>query len=170
MTGIGGPSPHADSPQNPRNNKCFSMALSPRGQFSRSLNIMTSFPHFRYQNTQKVMPLNILLRGKKKKQASVLQKANETSGFWVLGLNSKTPATCPALQEPLLFGRAEISKTVLNCFATFGFPEILWMISILPLTLSSCYYSRWQSQWLAPLKRQPLHQLQQMLNVIVLCF
>lgn len=68
MTGIGGPSPHADSPQNPRNNKCFSMALSPRGQFSRSLNIMTSFPHFRYQNTQKVMPLNILLRGKKKKK------------------------------------------------------------------------------------------------------
>lgn len=70
---------------------------------------MTSFPNSGYQSTQKITPLNILLQGKKK---SVLQKPNET-----LGLRSKIPATCLALQELMLLCRAEISEKVLNDFA-----------------------------------------------------
>lgn len=71
---------------------------------------MTSFPNSGYQSTQKITPLNILLQGKKKK--SVLEKPNET-----LGLRSKIPATCLALQDLMLLCRADISKKVLNGFA-----------------------------------------------------
>lgn len=147
-------------PQNPSNNKGFSMALSPWGKFSMSLSVITSFPNFRYQSTQKNYAFIWFVKGKRKISPG---ESKWNSGILSFGIK-QNHAVCLAPQEE------QTTSWFSMILQTFGFPEILWIISSLSLPLSSHYYSRWQSQWLASLKKQTLNQLQQILNVIVLHF
>lgn len=138
MTGIRGPSSHMTLPQNPSNNKCFSMALSPRGKFSRSINVITSFPNFRYQSTQKNYAFKYFVKGKQKISPAESKWNSGILSFGIKQIHAVWLAPARAANSELVlndFANTWISRNSVNNFYSF-FASLLSLLFQVAVTVT----------------------------------